>query len=361
MKTAASFEIGYQQYLDENAKPVNDLPAFARDEKSLMQMYADMQFLRVLDKRAVGMQRIGKMRTYPSSLGQEAVGIGAGGALNEDDVVIPYYRGTGMMLSHYIHAHEILLYWGGDERGTCYKDERAGQDFPIAVPIATQILHAAGVATAIKLRGEKRCVMTEIGEGGTSEGEFYEGLNVAGIWNLPMVTIVNNNQWAISVPSARQTKAQTYAQKALAAGVDCLQVDGNDIIAVRDAARQAVEKARNGGGPTLIEAICYRLGDHTTADDASRYHDPEVAKAAREREPVKRLGDYLLSLGNIKQKDLDAVEDAAKDKVEEEVALYFDQLENHPQKAADMFDYLYAELPEKTRPQREEAIRREGK
>lgn len=361
MRKKASFEIEYLQYLNEKAKPANDLPEFAKDEKTLVELYKRMQFLRGLDKRAVGLQRIGKMRTYPAALGQEAVGVGAGMALRDDDVLVPYYRGTGMMLSHGIKPHEILLYWGGDERGADYKAPQAKQDFPIAVPIATQILHAAGVATAIKLRGEKRAVITEIGEGGTSEGEFYEALNVAGVWNLPFVCIINNNQWAISVPSKNQTKAETYAQKGIAAGMDCLQVDGNDVIAVHEATLKALDKARNGGGPTLIEAICYRLCDHTTADDASRYNDKAVHDKAWEVEPVKRLEDYLKSLGVLSDEAIEKIAATTKVDVEKEVEIYFDTLDNHPQPPEAMFDYLYAELPEKTRPQREEAIRRGAK
>lgn len=361
MRKSVSFEIKHLQYLDESAKPSNDLPEFAKDNAKLVALYESMQFLRAMDKRAVGLQRIGKMRTYPSSLGQEAVGVGAGMALKDTDVLAPYYRGTGMMISHGIKPHEILLYWGGDERGADYKDQRAAQDFPVAVPIATQILHAAGIATAMKLRGEKRAVLTEIGEGGTSEGEFYEALNVAGVWNLPFVCIVNNNQWAISVPSEKQTKAETYAQKAIAAGMDTLQVDGNDVIAVHDATTKALEKARNGGGPTLIEAITYRLCDHTTADDASRYHDQSVHDKAWEVEPVKRLEDYLTKLGVLDEKAIKKMAEKTKGAVEKEVELYFEIINNQPQPPEAMFDYLYAELPEKTKPQRAEAIRRGAK
>jgi len=212
------------------------------------------------------------------------------------------------MLQHGVTAHELLLYWGGDERGCDYRDPIARQDLPIAVPIATQMLHATGVATAIKLRHQKgRAVLTEIGEGGTSEGEFYEALNVAGVWGLGVVFIVNNNQWAISVPSEQQTGAQTYAQKAIAAGIDCIQVDGNDVIAVRDATARALDKARTGDGATLIEAVTYRLCDHTTADDARRYRDETAYQEAQKRESVKRLGDYLIALGATDRDSLDAI------------------------------------------------------
>ena len=361
MKTTATFEIDYLQYLDERAKAVNQLPPFAEDPEGLKKLWRDMHYLRELDRRAVAMQRIGKMRTYPSSLGQEAVGIGAGSCLTEKDVLVPYYRGTGTMLMHGTKPHEILLYWGGDERGSDYQDPLAKEDFPIAVPIATQILHAAGVASAIKLRGQTgRAVLTEIGEGGTSEGEFYEGINAAGAWNLPMVTVINNNQWAISVPPELQTACQTFAQKGIAAGIESLQVDGNDIIAVKDAVGKALEKARSGGGPTLIEAVCYRLSDHTTADDASRYHDQKTYDDAWLKEPLKRLSEYLINLGAASQAELDKFQAAIKTEVDGEVKLYLDIIENQPQPPEAMFDYLYETLPDKYASQREEVMRRGG-
>jgi pyruvate dehydrogenase E1 component alpha subunit len=239
MQKIASFEVNYLQYLSEDSKPANDMPDFVEDQKELVKLYNGMQFLRLMDNRAIALQRTGKMRTYPASTGQEAVGVGAGSCLTEKDVLVPYYRGTGMMMAHGVKPHEVLMYWGGDERGSDFKDPIARQDFPIAVPIATQCLHAAGVGAAMKYRGETgRAVLTEIGEGGTSEGEFYEGINVAGAWDLPVVFIIHNNQWAISVPPEGQTKCETFAQKGIAAGIDCVQVDGNDVIAVKDAVGQ---------------------------------------------------------------------------------------------------------------------------
>ena len=360
MPSVASFEVSYLQYLDEKSQAVNDLPEFAKDTNLLTGLYKDMLFARTLDNRAMSLQRMGKMGTYPGTLGQEAVGVGSGSCLGDDDVLVPYYRGSNTMIQHGVKPHELLLYWGGDERGSNFKNPRVRQDFPIAVPIATQCLHAAGVATAMKARGQKgRAVLTEIGEGGTSEGEFYEALNVAGVWNLPLVCVINNNQWAISVPSEMQTACETFAQKGIAAGIESLQVDGNDIIAVKDAVGRAMEKARNGGGPTLIEAICYRLCDHTTADDASRYDDPEAREEAWAKEPLKRLGDYLVNLGALTKKQLEEFEVEAKEAVEKEVEIYFDTILNNPQPVGAMFDYLYAELPEKTRIQREEVIARD--
>lgn len=359
MKKLASFDIEYLQYLDEKSKPANKLPEFAEDQDTLVDLYRDMQFLRVLDKRSVDLQRVGKLGTYPSSLGQEAIGVGTGSCLTGTDVLVPYYRGSGTMLRRGVHAHELLLYWGGDERGSDFKNEVCKQDFPIAVPIATQCLHASGVAAAMKFRGEKgRAVLTEIGEGGTSEGEFYESINVAGTWQLPFVCVINNNHWAISVPPELQTAAQTFAQKGIAAGIESIQVDGNDVIAVKDAVGRALDKARAGKGPTLIEAVCYRLCDHTTADDASRYVDKKAMDEAWKKEPLGRLGKYLLALGAVKEDQLEEFEKEAKATVEEEIKLYLKIRDEEPQPPEAMFDYLFETLPEKTQPQRDEAIRR---
>ena len=358
LTTVAKFEIKYLQYMDEKGGIINDseLPAFAKDIETLKKLYRDMNLIRVLDQKAYALQRTGKMGTYPAATGQEAIGVGFGSAMTDEDVLVPYYRGQASMIQHGILMEEVLLYWGGYERGCDYK--YAKQDFPIAVPIATQSLHATGVAKAMKMRGEKRCVFTEIGEGGTSQGDFYEAMNVAGIWNLGVVFIINNNQWAISVPSEIQTNCETYAQKAIGAGIDCIQVDGNDIIAVKEVSEKAAEKARNGGGPTVIECISLRLCDHTTADDATRYRPEGELDDGWKKEPILRMRKYLESQN--------AWNDDAEQKMLEEIALdvqqAVDNYLNTPVEPPEaMFDYLYAELPEKTIPQRELAISRGAK
>lgn len=357
MRHCASFEIEFFQFLDENARAANDLPGFARSNATLLDLYRSMSRVRALDARAIALQRTGKLGTYPSSLGQEAIGVGAGSCVVDGDVVVPYYRSTGLLLERGIRGHEILLCWGGDERGNDFKDPRAAQDMPFAIPIASQTLHAAGVAAAFKFRGQDgRAVLTEIGEGGTSEGEFYEAMNVAGAWNLPLVCIINNNKWAISVPSEIQTNAETFAQKGIAAGIDCVQVDGNDVIGVKYAAEEALKRARSGGGPTLIEAVTYRLGDHTTADDATRYNDPEVHREAERKEPVARLAKYLTKRGAVKNGDLEAIHAETKAEIDEEVKIYLDIRENQPQPVSAMFDHLFENLPERVAAQRDEAL-----
>jgi 2-oxoisovalerate dehydrogenase E1 component alpha subunit len=344
--------------MDETGKFIsNDAPpAFAQDIETMKTMYRDMCLIRTLDQKAYALQRTGKMGTYPAATGQEAIGVGFGSVMTKEDVLVPYYRGQASMIQHGIRMEEVLLYWGGDERGCDYQD--AKEDFPIAVPIATQSLHATGVAKAIQLRGEKRAVFTEIGEGGTSQGDFYEALNVAGIWNLGVVFIINNNQWAISVPSEIQTNCQTYAQKAIAAGIDCIQVDGNDIVAVREASEKAAEKARNGGGPTVIECISLRLCDHTTADDATRYRPEGELDDGWKKEPILRLKKYLESKDAWSKKDEESLQAELAVKVQTAVDNYLNTPVDKPEA---MFDNLYAELPERTQLQREIAIARAQK
>src|SRR4029078_13048690 len=215
--------------------------------------------------------------------------------MQPDDVFAPMYREYGAQFWRGVRMSEVLLYWGGDERGNDFSGP--AHDFPWGVPIATQCLHAAWAALAMKIRGEKRCAVTVLGDGGTSEGSFYEAINFAGVARLPMVVVVVNTKWAISVPLTLQTAAETLAQKGIAAGITSLQVDGNDVIAVRDAVATALERGREGGGPTLIEALTYRLSDHTTADDARRYRAKDEVDQAWEVERLLRLRSYLMSTG----------------------------------------------------------------
>ena len=269
--------------------------------------------------------------------------------MNKDDVLCPYYREHGAFFQRGVTMTDVLSYWGGDERGSDFKHSR--EDFPISVPIASQCLHAVGVAYAIKLRKQKRAVVTVCGDGGTSKGDFYEALNAAGTYQLPVVFIVNNNQWAISVPRDAQTHAQTMAQKAIAAGFEGVHADGNDIVAVCETLNDALKKAREGGGPTLIEMLSYRLCDHTTADDAKRYVDAKALEAAKKKEPVARLRAYLTEedeWSDAKEKKL--MTDCKKE-VDAAAKAY---LERAPQPATAMFDYLYETVPETLQAQREE-------
>ncbi|MGN8548734.1 thiamine pyrophosphate-dependent enzyme [Bradyrhizobium sp. 13971] len=243
--------------------------------------------MRLFDRKAVALQRTGRLGTYAISLGQEAVSVGIASAMREDDVLLPSYRDNGALLWRGVKLEEILLFWGGDERGNDFSGPR--HDFPFCVPVGSQAPHAAGVAYALKLRKEPRVAVCMFGDGATSKGDVYEAMNFAGVHKLPLVFVATNNQWAISVPLRLQTGSETLAQKAIGAGFSGEQVDGSDVVAMRAAAEEAIAAARDGKGPHFIEAVTYRLGDHTTSDDALRYRSAEEVQAHWKEEPIARL------------------------------------------------------------------------
>lgn len=341
MTAVVEFSIGHTRIIDERGEAVASLPDFARDPDALVAMYHAMVLTRTFDARAVAMQRTGKLGTFASSLGQEAVGVGVASAMAPEDVLVPSYREQSAQFMRGMTMTQCLLYWGGDERGSDFQGV-ARRDFPNCVPIGTQVAHAAGAAYAIKLRREARAVVTVFGDGGSSKGDFYEGMNMAGVWGLPLVLVLNNNQWAISLPRGRQSAAETLAQKAIAAGIEGLQVDGNDVIAVRQVVAQALAKAKRAGGPTLVEAVCYRLCDHTTADDATRYRSAEEVNVAWRNEPIARLREYLARTGVWNKEREEALVHECTEEVNRAVAAYESTL---APTFENMFDHLYATLP----------------
>ena len=352
MSIAATFEIEYLQYLDADGKLVrDDLPAFARDVKQLVELYKLMLFVRVFDGKAIALQRTGKLGTYASCLGHEAAHVAIGSAMQEDDVFAPMYREYGAQFYRGVKPREVLLYWGGDERGNDFSGP--AHDFAWAVPIATQALHAAGAALAFKIRKEPRVAVTVVGDGGSSKADFYGAINVTGAMQLPLVAVIVNNGWAISVPRKAQTGAATLAQKGIAAGLECVQADGNDLIAMRAALDHAIKRARHGHGGTVIEAVTYRLSDHTTADDARRYRADAEVKAAWEREPLKRLKTYLMSMNAWTEKEEEAWKVDCATRVDAEVNAY---LETKSQGVEAIFDFTYAEVPADLATQRNAAI-----
>ncbi len=348
----AAFEIKHTQFLDQLGSALNSLPEFAKDPDELIRLYRAMVLTRLFDNKAIALQRTGKMGTYASSNGQEGVAVGMGSAMQPCDVFAPVYREYGTQFMRGVAMHEILLYWGGDERGMDYAQQR--QDFPISVPIASQIPHAVGAAFAMKLRKEPRVSVGVLGDGASSKGDFYESLNIAGAWQLPVVIVIVNNQWAISLSRQQQSLAATLAQKGIAAGVPCEQVDGNDVIAMRHIMEQALEKARNGGGPTLIEALTYRMSDHTTADDASRYRSPAEVEEQRQFDPIMRLKNYLTHHFEWNDAKEQALQAECSAEIEAAVKRYLD---TPPMPAESMFDHLYETLPAIYKEQRDEVIR----
>lgn len=308
----------------------------------------------MFDNRAIALQRSGQLGTYASSLGQEAVAVGIGSAMQKEDILVPSFREHGTQLLRGVTLVEVMQFWSGDERGNDFSIPK--KDFPVAVPLGSQAPHAVGVALALKLKDSNAAVVCVLGDGATSKGDFYEALNMAGVWSLPIVFVIDNNQWAISVPRASQSAAETLAQKGIAAGIDGIQVDGNDVIAVRDAVEQGLQKNRNGEGPTVIEAVTYRLGDHTTADDASRYREDDSVRARWAEEPIMRLQGYLVTEGAWSEEEEEKLKKDTALEIETAVQDYL-ALEPEPPEA--MFDYLYETLPKSLEAQRQEVA--EGK
>lgn len=343
--------IPYVQRVDPEGRAVA-LPEFAADAGELRQMYRMMVRTRLFDTKAINLQRTGQLGTYPPCVGHEGTQIGVGAAMRPEDVLFTVYREIGTKFWRGVRLLDILLYWGGDERGTNYA--ASPNDYPFCVPIASQMPQAAGAALAFRIRGEPRCVLAFIGEGGTSQGAFYEAINMAGVAALPLVTVIVNNGWAISHPAAAQTRAQTFAHKAIAAGIPGIQVDGNDAIGVREVVGSALERARGGGGPSLIEAITYRLGDHTTSDDASRYRPAAEVEQARAREPLIRLRRLLEARGWWDEGAEQELRAACAAEIDAAVQAYLAT----PRASTDaMFEHVYATLTPAQRAQAEEARR----
>lgn len=347
MQIVDRFEVPYYQYLNEEGQIADEIPALAEDIPSLVNLYRLMVLVRMMDTKAIALQRTGKLGTYPSTRGQEAVFVGVGNAMAKEDIFVPYYRDMGALVQRGVKLSQILQYWGGDERGNDF----ASEDFPFSVPIASQTLHAAGAAYAVKYRKEKKAVLSLFGDGATSQGDFYEAMNVAGVWKLPIVFVICNNQWAISVPRDAQTAAHTLAQKAFAAGFTGEQVDGNDVIAVQHRTSEALKRAREKGEPHLLELLCYRQHDHTTADDATRYEPKHLREQEWKKEPIMRLRRYLEKLNAWSDKQEETLQAQCAEEVDAAVKEY---LNVTPQPLESMFDYLYAKLPKAYEEQRDQ-------
>ncbi|MFZ5492590.1 MAG: pyruvate dehydrogenase (acetyl-transferring) E1 component subunit alpha [Pseudomonadota bacterium] len=345
--TVARFSVAYHQLIDEHGRTGRQTPRVGA--AALRRLYGQMVLSRRFDERAVRLQRTGQLGTYASSLGHEALYVGVADVMRAEDVLLPTYREAGALMVRGVPLEQLLAYWGGDERGSRFAGPNG--DFPYCVPIATQCTHAAGVASALRLRGEKRVAVCFVGDGGTSKGDFYEALNLAGVWQLPLVFVIANNQWAISVPLSKQTACATLAQKAIAGGVPGEQVDGNDLVAVRQVVGRAVSRARRGDGPTVVEGLTYRLGDHTTSDDARRYRPEAEVSAAWQRDPLPRLREFMAGQGAWSAADEERLIADCNAKVEAAVAAY---LANPPPAPTDMIDHLYAQLPGSLAAQRAE-------
>ncbi|HIH05304.1 TPA: pyruvate dehydrogenase (acetyl-transferring) E1 component subunit alpha [Candidatus Woesearchaeota archaeon] len=347
-KTVATFGVDYYQVLDKDGNADQSLMPRLSDEQ-LRQMYESMVFIRAFDQKAFTMQRQGRIGTYIQVAGQEASQVGAALAMQPQDMLFPSFRESGMLIARKHPIYRLLMYWNGDERGL-YNEEEV-QNFPIAIPVGTHIPHAVGAGWAARLQGKKQVAVGVFGDGATSKGDFHESLNFAQVFKANTVLFCQNNQWAISVPREQQTKSETIAQKAISYGVEGVQVDGNDIIAVYMIMKKALEKARNGGGPTFIEALTYRMGDHSTSDDAKKYRDEAEAQRMKELDPVVRMEKFLQKKGLWSQQYKDALLKKYQDHIEEQVGKFEQMPDPSP---SDMFTTLYGKMPERLERQMKE-------
>lgn len=325
----------------------------AMPPERLLEAHRAMVTAREMDEWCVSLNRQGRMPTYPPVRGQEANSAGAILALRPDDWFSPAFRELPAFLLRGIPIRQQYLFWLGVEEGSRLPAERYRMT-PISVPIGSQTLHAVGLAHAERYKGTDRIAICFCGDGGTSEGEFLEALNFAGAWNAPVIFYVQNNGFAISVPRRMQTRAATLAERAFGFGFPGVQVDGNDVMAVHAAVSLAAERARAGGGPTLIEGITYRMGAHTTADDPTRYRSDDEVKAWEGRDPILRLERHLAATGLLPAERAARIRKEARDLVraEFEIAEAF-----RPIELEETFKYLYAEMPPVIRHQMEERAR----
>ncbi|HEY9772781.1 MAG TPA: pyruvate dehydrogenase (acetyl-transferring) E1 component subunit alpha [Planktothrix sp.] len=346
------YKLEHLSILDENAVVDKSLePKLNADE--LKTLYRFMLMARRTDERMLNMQRQGRIGTFPQSSGHEAISIGSAFAVKKTDWVVPAYRELAGMLYRGWPLETILLYWQGLEEGA--RPPEGVNDLPICVPVASQLLHASGIGMAMNIKNEKNVVVTYFGDGASSEGDCHEALNFAAVFDAPVVFVCLNNQFAISVPIAKQMRNETVAQRAIGYGMQGIRVDGNDVLAVYLASKEAVERARAGKGPTLIEALTYRFTPHTTADDPKRYRNEEDAKMWAKREPIIRFKKYLLDKGVMSEKDFVAMDEEIeahiKAAVEKSEAMARTDEYSHP---LTMFDHLYSEIPPCLQEQRDE-------
>lgn len=345
-------QIEYMSILDEDAVVDKALePKIAEEE--LKNIYRYMLLARRTDERMLMMQRQGRLGTFPQSSGHEAISMGSCIHLKKSDWHVPAYRELAGLLYRGWSIDSTLLYWNGYEEGA--RPPEGVNDLPVCVPIASQLLHAAGIGMGMNLRGEQGVVMTYFGDGASSEGDTHEAMNFAAVYQAPVVFMCLNNQYAISVPLSKQMRNATLAQRAIAYGMPGIRVDGNDVLAVYVAAKEAVERARAGEGPTLIEGLTYRFTPHTTADDPKRYRSEEECNLWTKREPLNRFKKYLLNKGVYTEAQLTALEEELDAEIKAaiartEAAAVSEELSN----PLAMFDYLYADMPPYLNEQREE-------
>jgi pyruvate dehydrogenase E1 component alpha subunit len=318
------------------------------DDKTIVKAYKDMLFARTADEMAVSFQRQGRMYTYAPNLGQEAISIAAGMIMRKDDWLVPAFREMGAWLAKGVSLKEIFLYYMGNEEGSNFKN--ANHMLPFSVPIGTHLLHAAGIGYSINYQKKDEVVFTFTGDGGTSEGDFAEGLNFAAVWKAPVVFTVQNNQYAISVPVRNQTKSVNLAVKSYAYGMPGIKADGNDLFAMYSVYKQAHDYSKSGNGPVLIEAFTYRKGAHTTSDDPSKYRPKEEELEGEKTDPLMRLKKFIDRKGIWKEDEEKLIQD-----YKTEIDRQFSEAEaTTPYQLEDVFRFMYVDLPDDLKRQQAE-------
>ena len=351
LKRVFDCSVNYLQIMDELGQIDNTIfPEDLKDEQ-IIEMYKNMCFARAVDAKALSLQRQGRAVTYGPLIGEEATQIGSAMAMRGGDYFVPNFRQHGVFLVRGMPLDLFFLYWKGYEEGSAIPTEVRG--LPYIVPVASQMPHAAGLAYAQKYKKTTDAVVTYVGDGGTSEGDFYETLNFAGVFKIPLVTIIENNQWAISVPRAKQTAAQTLAQKGIAAGIDVVQVDGNDVIAVYKATKNALDRAKDG--PSLIECVTYRMSMHTTADDPTKYRDEDQVALWKTRDPIIRVKLYLARKGLWGDEKEKAMEEEQKKIIDDAV----EKAENFKPDPKSIFEHVYSYIPDTLKEEMDDAIQSE--
>lgn len=329
---------------------VGKVPALTPDQ--MREVYRWMVLLRTFDQRCLNLQRQGRMGTFAPFSGQEASQVGSVYPLQKQDWIFPTYRDHGAMQVMGVPPASLLRYFMGDEWGS-HAPEGVNV-FPVSIPIATQLVHAVGTAMGAHIKGEPVVTIGYAGDGGTSPGDFHEALNFASVYNAATIIFIQNNRYAISVPITKQMKSKTIAQRAAGYDIPGVRVDGQDVLAVITAVREAAERGRSGGGPTLIESLTYRYGPHTTSDDPKRYRNQEeVDEWQQGRDPIVRFYRYLVAKGHWDEKQEEAAWNESKEKVNQAVTEA--EAIGRP-KPEDMFDYMYAELPWHLKEQKERLL-----
>ncbi len=350
-KTIAEFKVPYLQILDEFGKfDEKNCPKISDDD--LKRIYEWMVLTRVFDDKALKLQRQGRLGTYAPMKGQEACQIASAFVLEKDDWIFPAFRENGIFMMKGVLPEMLFRYWAGDERGMQIPEKI--NIFPVAITVGAHLPHAVGAGMAFKHKKQKNVSTVYFGDGATSEGDFHEAMNFAGVYKAPCIFICQNNQWAISVPVKNQTASQTIAQKAIAYGFPGIQVDGNDVFAVYKAMKYSVERARSGEGPTLIECFTYRLADHTTSDDAKRYRPESEVQEWEKRDPLPRFENYLLQKKIINPALIGKIKAESEAYIERAVTLAESA---KPQSPTEMFDYLYKDKTPEMEEQREQSKR----